>query len=68
MTVSPDPHNKGGTDSLMFGNEQGLGTPFEGFLMVLTADMTSMAAVRGSKASKKFLLNIGIGVGSPAKG
>jgi len=47
----------GGTDSLMFGNEHGLGTP--------TEDMTSIAAVHlltGLK--KKFLVNLGFGVDS----
>jgi len=45
----------GGTDSLMFGNEGGLGTP--------TEDMTSIAAVRSvSGVKKKILFNLGFGV------
>lgn len=44
----------GGTDSLMFGNESGLGTPQE--------DVCSMAAVYRSGIKKQFLLTIGFGV------
>lgn len=44
----------GGTDSLMFGDEEGLGTPQE--------DMCSIAAVHRSRASKKYLLSIGFGI------
>ncbi len=44
----------GGTDSLMFGDEEGLGTPQE--------DSCSMAAVYQSEAASKYLLSIGFGV------
>lgn len=44
----------GGTDSLMFGDEDGLGTPHE--------DSCSMAAVYQSKSNKNFLLSIGFGI------
>jgi len=45
----------GGTDSIMFGNEQGLGTP--------TEDMTSICAVNLlPNVKKKLLFNIGLGV------
>jgi len=45
----------GGTDSLMFGNEQGVGTP--------TEDMTSICAVDLlPNVKKKLLFNIGFGV------
>jgi hypothetical protein len=44
----------GGTDSLMFGNEEGLGTPVE--------DITSMSAAYKTDISKKFLVCIGFGV------
>ncbi len=44
----------GGTDSLMFGDEEGLGTPHE--------DICSMAAVYRSGIKKQFLLSIGFGV------
>lgn len=44
----------GGTDSLMFGDEDGLGTPQE--------DICSMAAVYRSGTKQQFLLNVGFGV------
>lgn len=44
----------GGTDSLMFGDEESLGTPQE--------DICSMAAVFQSKVKKQILVNIGFGV------
>ncbi len=44
----------GGTDSLMFGDEDGLGTPHE--------DSCSMAAVYQSKSQKNFLVSIGFGI------
>ena len=44
----------GGTDSLMFGNEEGLGTPQE--------DMCSMAAVYKSGIKKQFLISVGFGI------
>ncbi|MEM8525298.1 MAG: DUF1152 domain-containing protein [Bacteroidota bacterium] len=44
----------GGTDSLMFGDESGLGTPQE--------DVCSMAAVYRSGVKNQFLLSIGFGV------
>ncbi|MEO0895999.1 MAG: DUF1152 domain-containing protein [Bacteroidota bacterium] len=44
----------GGTDSLMFGDEEGLGTPHE--------DICSMAAVFQSKLSQTFLASIGFGI------
>ncbi len=44
----------GGTDSLMFGDEEGLGTPQE--------DLTSMSAVYQTSISKKFLVCLGFGV------
>lgn len=44
----------GGTDSLMFGDEEGLGTPQE--------DVCSMAAVYRSGIKKQFLVSIGFGI------
>lgn len=44
----------GGTDSLMFGDEDGLGTPQE--------DVCSMAAVYRSGVKQQFLVSIGFGV------
>ena len=44
----------GGTDSLMFGDEDGLGTPQE--------DMCSMAAVFQSKVKNKKLVSLGFGI------
>jgi len=44
----------GGTDSLMFGDEEGLGTPF--------CDMSSIAAVHGTQIDKQFLVCLGFGV------
>ncbi|MGY3794070.1 DUF1152 domain-containing protein [Aquimarina sp. 433] len=44
----------GGTDCLMFGDEEGLGTPQE--------DICSMAAVFQTKVDKKLLLSVGFGV------
>lgn len=44
----------GGTDSLMFGDEEGLGTPQE--------DICSMAAVYRTGIKKQFLVNLGFGV------
>lgn len=44
----------GGTDSLMFGDEEGLGTPHE--------DICSMAAVYRTGIKKKYLLSIGFGI------
>lgn len=44
----------GGTDSLMFGDEDGLGTPQE--------DLCSMAAVYRSGVKQQFLLSIGFGI------
>lgn len=44
----------GGTDSLMFGDEDGLGTPQE--------DICSMAAVYKSGIKKQFLLSVGFGI------
>jgi len=44
----------GGTDSLMFGDEEGLGTPQE--------DICSMAAVYRSGIKKQFLVSVGFGV------
>lgn len=44
----------GGTDSLMFGDEDGLGTPQE--------DMCSMAAAVGSGISNQYLASIGFGI------
>lgn len=44
----------GGTDSLMFGDEEGLGTPQE--------DVCSMAAVYRSGVKKQFLVSVGFGV------
>jgi len=49
----------GGTDSLMTGNESGLGTP--------TEDMMSIASVNGiknPKVQRKFLICLGMGVDS----
>lgn len=44
----------GGTDSLMFGDEEGLGTPQE--------DVCSMAAVYQSGIEKQFLVSVGFGI------
>lgn len=44
----------GGTDSLMRGDESGLGTP--------TEDISSLVAVQGTSVAKKFLTCIGFGV------
>jgi hypothetical protein len=44
----------GGTDSLMFGDEEGLGTPQE--------DICSMAAVYRSGIKKQYLLSVGFGI------
>ncbi len=44
----------GGTDSLMFGDEDGLGTPQE--------DICSMAAVYQSGIEKQYLLSVGFGI------
>lgn len=44
----------GGTDSLMFGDEEGLGTP--------TEDMMTIGAVDQVEVAKKFLLCLGMGV------
>lgn len=44
----------GGTDSLMFGDEEGLGTPHE--------DVCSMAAAHNTGVKNQILLNIGFGV------
>jgi hypothetical protein len=44
----------GGTDSLMFGDEEGLGTPVE--------DITSMAAAHQCNATKKYLVSVGFGI------
>jgi len=44
----------GGTDSLMFGDEDGLGTPQE--------DVCSMAAVYRSGIKKQYLLSVGFGI------
>lgn len=44
----------GGTDSLMFGDEEGLGTPHE--------DICSMAAVYGTGIEKQFLVSVGFGI------
>ncbi len=44
----------GGTDSLMFGDEEGLGTPQE--------DICSMAAVFQTSVKKQLLVNLGFGV------
>ena len=44
----------GGTDSLMFGDEEGLGTPQE--------DICSMAAVYRTGLKKQFLVSVGFGV------
>lgn len=44
----------GGTDSLMFGDEQGLGTPQE--------DICSMAAVFQTSIKRQLLVNLGFGV------
>eukprot|EP01124_Arcella_intermedia_P016894 TRINITY_DN23499_c0_g1_i1.p1 TRINITY_DN23499_c0_g1~~TRINITY_DN23499_c0_g1_i1.p1 ORF type:complete len:345 (+),score=62.84 TRINITY_DN23499_c0_g1_i1:59-1093(+) len=46
----------GGTDSLMFGDESGLGTPNE--------DMMSIASVNAVSVRKKFLINLGFGIDS----
>lgn len=44
----------GGTDSLMFGDEEGLGTPQE--------DITSMAAVYRTGIKKQYLISVGFGI------
>ena len=44
----------GGTDSLMFGDEEGLGTPQE--------DICSMAAVYKTGIAEQYLISIGFGV------
>lgn len=44
----------GGTDSLMFGDEEGLGTPQE--------DICSMAAVYRTGIKKQFLVSLGFGI------
>lgn len=44
----------GGTDSLMFGDEDGLGTPQE--------DICSMAAVYRSGIKKQYLISVGFGI------
>ncbi|MEM6966950.1 MAG: DUF1152 domain-containing protein, partial [Bacteroidota bacterium] len=44
----------GGTDSLMFGDEEGLGTPQE--------DICSMAAVYRTGIQKQFLVSVGFGI------
>lgn len=44
----------GGTDSLMFGDEDGLGTPQE--------DICSMAAVFQSTAAHRYLISVGFGI------
>jgi len=44
----------GGTDSIMFGDEEGLGTPIE--------DVISMSAVYQTGVEKQYLLNLGFGV------
>jgi len=44
----------GGTDSLMFGDEEGLGTPIE--------DVISMSAVYQTGIEKQYLINLGFGV------
>jgi len=44
----------GGTDSLMFGDEDGLGTPQE--------DVCSMAAVYRSGIKKQYLVSVGFGI------
>ena len=44
----------GGTDSLMFGDEDGLGTPQE--------DVCSMAAVYRSGIKKQYLISVGFGI------
>lgn len=44
----------GGTDSLMFGDEESLGTPEE--------DIASMAAVFRSGIKKQFLVSVGFGI------
>lgn len=44
----------GGTDSVLFGNEEKLGTPQE--------DMCSIAAVHESSIKRKFLASIGFGI------
>lgn len=46
----------GGTDSLMFGTEEKLGTPVE--------DQTSILAVNGVNGVSKFLVTVGFGVDS----
>jgi len=44
----------GGTDSLMFGDEDGLGTPEE--------DICSMAAVHRTGIKKQYLVSVGFGI------
>ncbi len=44
----------GGTDSLMFGDEEGLGTPVE--------DVISMSAVYQTNIEHQYLLNLGFGI------
>jgi hypothetical protein len=44
----------GGTDSLMFGDEEGLGTPVE--------DITSMSAAQQCNAAQKYLVSVGFGI------
>lgn len=44
----------GGTDSLMFGDEESLGTPQE--------DITSMAAVYRTGIKKQYLISVGFGI------
>lgn len=44
----------GGTDSLMFGDEEGLGTPLE--------DICSMAAVYKTGIKRTFLVSLGFGI------
>lgn len=47
-------NSDGGTDSLMRGDESGLGTP--------TEDMASIAAVNKLKVRTKILMCIGLGI------
>lgn len=44
----------GGTDSLLFGDEEGLGTPIE--------DQTSLAAVFQAEIRNKYLVSLGFGI------
>ena len=46
----------GGTDSLMRGDEAGLGTPYE--------DMISISAVHGTAVERKLIVSVGFGVDS----